>query len=267
MSTSTPARSDEVPAVLRGSRGRSPRARACRAPRRAPSPGSARRSRSASGWRPGAVLAAEVERGGVRREVVEQPPGLARPRRAARSAPAARAGGGRARRPWAGCRTRSPSKSVTMSSSSTSKPRSLSRSMRCSIRHISSARELLLGGELAPQRVVALLEQLDDLVRLDLVADRLAGLQVEQLGEDVLGRDGQVVLAASARTGRAAARRSPRRRGTPRTRRRCAGTARWTARRRPRRSRPGAAGRAAPPSRRPATAGCRRTGRALNRLR
>ena len=36
-------------------------------------------------------------------------------------------------------RTWSPSKSVTMSSSSTSNPRSLSRSIRCSIRHISPA--------------------------------------------------------------------------------------------------------------------------------
>ena len=55
-------------------------------------------------------------------------------------------------------------------------------------------RELLLGRQLLPQRLVAGLEHLDDLVRLDLVAQRLAGLQVEQLGEDVLGRDREVVL-------------------------------------------------------------------------
>ena len=55
--------------------------------------------------------------------------------------------------------------------------------------------ELLDVGELRPQRVVALVEHLDDLVRGDLLVERLAGLQVEQLGEDVLGGDGQVVLA------------------------------------------------------------------------
>ena len=55
--------------------------------------------------------------------------------------------------------------------------------------------ELLLDGQLVPQRVVALLEQLDDRVRLEVVVQGLAGLQVEELGEDVLGRDGQVVLA------------------------------------------------------------------------
>ena len=72
--------------------------------------------------------------------------------------------------------------------------------MRCSIRHISSAENSSLGGELGPQRVVPAPDQLDDVDRLELVrADRLAGLQVEQLGEDVLAADGQVVVAHAGR--------------------------------------------------------------------
>ena len=128
--------------------------------------------------------------------------------------------------------------------------------------------ELLLRGELAPQRVVAARRA----ARRSRAAStsslqRLAGLEVEQLGEDVLGGDREVVLPHAVATASTAARRSRRRRGTPRSRRRCAGTARWTATRRPRRSRPGAAGPAAPPARRPATAGCRRSRPWLNRLR
>ena len=46
--------------------------------------------------------------------------------------------------------------------------------------------ELLGLGQLGPQRVVPLLQHLDDVVRLHLVVERVAGLEVEQLGEDVL---------------------------------------------------------------------------------
>ena len=56
--------------------------------------------------------------------------------------------------------------------------------------------------QLVPERVVALDEHVDDVVRLDVVGERVAGLQVEQLGEDVLGRDGHVVLAQGVGEGR-----------------------------------------------------------------
>ena len=55
--------------------------------------------------------------------------------------------------------------------------------------------ELLLLGELDPERVVALGQHLDDLVRLHLGVEGVAGLEVEQLGEDVLAADGDVVVA------------------------------------------------------------------------
>ena len=54
--------------------------------------------------------------------------------------------------------------------------------------------ELLLAGELVPQCVVALVDQLGDGLGLDLRVERAAGLQVEQLGEDVLAADPDVVL-------------------------------------------------------------------------
>ena len=60
-------------------------------------------------------------------------------------------------------------------------------------------RELLGGGQLGPERVVALAQHLDDVVRLHLVVEGVAGLEVEQLGEDVLGGDGEVVLAQPRR--------------------------------------------------------------------
>ena len=57
-----------------------------------------------------------------------------------------------------------------------------------------AAAELLLLGQLGPERVVLLLEALDDGVRVDIVAQVAALEQVEQLGEDVLGGDRDVVL-------------------------------------------------------------------------
>ena len=55
--------------------------------------------------------------------------------------------------------------------------------------------ELLLAGQLVPQRVVALLDQLGDLPDVEVGVEGVAGLQVEQLGEDVLAADPDVVLA------------------------------------------------------------------------
>ena len=55
-------------------------------------------------------------------------------------------------------------------------------------------RELLLRGQLAPQRGVPLPDLLHHLVRLDGRIERAARLQVEDLGEDVLAADGDVVL-------------------------------------------------------------------------
>ena len=159
-------------------------------------------------------------------------------------------------------RIRSPSKSVTMSSSVDVEARSLSRSIRSWIRHISSASNSSSAGELVPQLVVALVDQRHDLVALDVLADPARRLEVEQLGEDVLAGDLHVPLAHLTGELRCAARRSRRRRGTPRTRRRCGGTARWTATRRPSRSRRGAAAPAGRRARRPGRAGCRRTCRA-----
>ena len=122
-------------------------------------------------------------------------------------------------------------------------------------------RELLLAGELAPQRLVAGLDQLHDLRRVDLArrarrwpAGRAAR---RRRSRSRPGRRSR----ASCRTGWAAARRSRRRRGRRRSRPRCGGRARWRARRRPSRTRRGGAARAARRGRRPATAGCRRRGR------
>ena len=156
-------------------------------------------------------------------------------------------------------RIRSPSKSVTMSSSSTSKPRSLRRSIRCSIRHISSAANSSSRGQLVPQLVVALLDQRDDLVALHLRAEprRRPGGRAARRRRS-RSRPARRTRASGA-TASGAARRSRRRRGTPRSRRRCGGTARSTATRRPSRSRPGAAAPAARPARRPGWAGSRPT--------
>ena len=86
-----------------------------------------------------------------------------------------------------------------ISSSSTSKPSSLSRSIRCSIRHISAVPNSSTAVSWPPERVVPLGQQVDDLVRPDVGVELLAGLEVEQLGEDVLARHGQVVLAHPVR--------------------------------------------------------------------
>ncbi len=150
-----------------------------------------------------------------------------------------------------------------MSISSTSKPRSLRRcDPLLDPPHLAGC-ELLLAGQLRPQRVVPLLDQLDDLVR---PAPRGRGSRWPA-GRAARRRRSRTPTVTSysrmpRRTASAAARRSRRRRGTPRSRRRCGGTARSTGTRRPSRSRRGAAGPAAPPARRSARAGCRRRARA-----
>jgi hypothetical protein len=55
--------------------------------------------------------------------------------------------------------------------------------------------ELLLTGELGPQCVVLLAQARDDGEAVDLGGDGAAGLEVHQLGEDVLAADGDVVVA------------------------------------------------------------------------
>ncbi len=62
-----------------------------------------------------------------------------------------------------------------------------------------AGREHLLRGQLGPQRVVPLRQQLHDLERLHVVVERVAGLEVEQLGVDVLAAHRDVVLAHALR--------------------------------------------------------------------
>ena len=84
-----------------------------------------------------------------------------------------------------------PSPVLTSSTSSASKPSSLSRRRRSAIRYrCSSGLQDLLAGQLLPQRLVPAPELLGDLQRLHVGREQLARLQVEQLAVDPL--DGQL---------------------------------------------------------------------------
>ena len=123
--------------------------------------------------------------------------------------------------------------------------------------------ELLLRGQLGPQLVVPLLRSAATIsCACTSWSSEPPAWRSSSSAKTFSQRPGHVVLPHLPRQRRRAARRSRRRRGTPRTRRRCGGTARWTATRRPSRSRPGAGAPAARRARRPGRAGCRPTCRA-----
>ena len=200
MSTSAPGAARRGTTGARGSRGRSRPARACRAPRA----GTSVDDRLVDLGQPpvgdqAAVLAAEVEVRGERREVVEQPPGL--------GVLDVEAGEGLqlaavvAELDDLGLDPDLVAVEVGDDVELVDVEAEVVEPLDALLDapHLVGA-ELLLVGELGPQRVVALRRAARRSRGASTSSSReLAGLEVEELGEDVLAGDGQVVLAHAAR--------------------------------------------------------------------